>query len=355
MTSMDQAPLNTHISAVTLAMGVRFALSQDMPIDQVEDAIGCSVQSVFGTTKSFPAHSGAQLLRSLCERDSDTVSSIDFGNIAPFSLFQGLETLVLHSACGADALRRVETYFPIFQYSFDARLETSERHLCFSFGNQSSHQDYDNCCEATLTVFIRLMRGVFGKHGTPVEVLIGRQPRGDASAYRKAFGAPVRFQTPDRRFGAVFKRSDMEWVNPSHDPILLSHAEMKAKQALDAAVASAAAAKLDQLRAGAARCMRQREFRIEHLAKQAGMSVRSAQRVANTHGTSLSQIMDCARYQLLTETVQEDPSVSAQDLAARIGYSDDRALRRALLRMEDISLRELRLRAKHAHKFVESL
>ncbi len=90
--------------------------------------------------------------------------------------------------------------------------------------------------------------------------------------------------------------------------------------------------------------MRKREFSVGAVARRCGLSVRSAQRVAAENGTTLSQIMDDARLERLQDLLGRNPTMNADDLAAEVGYSDARSLRRGLAKWGVSSLSDMRRR-----------
>ena len=71
------------------------------------------------------------------------------------------------------------------------------------------------------------------------------------------------------------------------------------------------------------------------------MSLRSAQRLAAGEGFSLQQLIDGVRLESAT-CLLDDPSLRMDAIAFTLGYSDDRAFRRAFKRMTGMSPSEYR-------------
>ncbi|MEL7446197.1 MAG: helix-turn-helix transcriptional regulator [Pseudomonadota bacterium] len=73
------------------------------------------------------------------------------------------------------------------------------------------------------------------------------------------------------------------------------------------------------------------DYRIFSVAKRAQMSQRTAQRVAATHGTTLHAMITETR-RSAAEALLADRSTSVETIATLLGFSDDRAFRRAFNR-----------------------
>ncbi|MEM6422431.1 MAG: helix-turn-helix transcriptional regulator, partial [Pseudomonadota bacterium] len=73
------------------------------------------------------------------------------------------------------------------------------------------------------------------------------------------------------------------------------------------------------------------DYRVSAAAHRAGLSVRAAQRLAMRDGTTLQKMIDDAR-RARAEALLSDPAISIEAAAALLGYSDDRAFRRAFKR-----------------------
>ncbi|MEO1460037.1 MAG: helix-turn-helix domain-containing protein, partial [Pseudomonadota bacterium] len=64
---------------------------------------------------------------------------------------------------------------------------------------------------------------------------------------------------------------------------------------------------------------------------RAGLSLRTAQRLAAQQNTNLQAMIDAARA-ANAKAFLADPAISIETMAALLGYSDDRAFRRAFKR-----------------------
>ncbi|MEL6337736.1 MAG: helix-turn-helix domain-containing protein, partial [Pseudomonadota bacterium] len=73
------------------------------------------------------------------------------------------------------------------------------------------------------------------------------------------------------------------------------------------------------------------DYRVSAAVIRADMSPRAAQRVAARAGTSLQDMIEEAR-RANAEAFLSDPTITIETVATMLGYSDDRAFRRAFKR-----------------------
>ena len=73
------------------------------------------------------------------------------------------------------------------------------------------------------------------------------------------------------------------------------------------------------------------EYGAQALARQLNMSLRALQRLTHEHGISVRQLLDDAR-EANARQFLSDPRLSVEAIAFLLGYSDDRAFRRAFKR-----------------------
>ncbi|MEM1050479.1 MAG: AraC family transcriptional regulator ligand-binding domain-containing protein [Pseudomonadota bacterium] len=330
------------IGAATLAVPVQYGLAHNIPKDEIEDLIGVPIEGVFRGAGRVSSHLGPMLMNRIVQDCDNRIPTLDLGQAAPFGLFNGIEHLVLLAQTGTHALQLFEKYFPIFHNAMAVDLDTSASFMRISFGSPIFEQDYGSCNEIALTVFVRLMRAILGDFGRPTEAFIGYEPKGQIAHYQRAYGASVEVRDSEHHFGLVFRRSDVQATNPSHDKMLLAHAEDRALHILENIRAEASSSQLLRLEFAAKVCVRNQKFKIEHITSMLGMTARTAQRVAQANNTSLQKIMDDARFARVVEIVTYEPKISAENLAIIAGCSDERSFRRTLLRWNAMTLRDFR-------------
>lgn len=342
MATPSKSKAESTIGSATLAIPMQYGLMHKIPKDEMEDLIGVPFEGVLKGQRRVSSLLGPILMNRIVQDCGSRCPTLDLGQAAPFGLFNGIEQLVFLARTGTHALRLFEQYFAIFHSTMVVDLDTSASRVRLSFGHPIHEEDYGSCNEIALTVFARLMRAILGDFGRPTEAFIGYNPKGKIASYHSAYGARVGVSDVDRRFGFVFRRSDIEATNPSHDELLLGYAENRARDLLNNIRAEAVSSQLLRLQFAAKFCVRNQKFKIEHMTSMLGMTVRTAQRIAQSNNTTLQKIMDDARLTRIVEVVTYEPAISAEKLAVIAGCSDERSFRRTLLRWNAMTLRDFR-------------
>ncbi|MEM9898501.1 MAG: helix-turn-helix domain-containing protein, partial [Pseudomonadota bacterium] len=229
----------------------------------------------------------------------------------------------------------------LFHNGLSANYKETGRIAVFSFSDRFANLHRGGPNEIVLLILARLMRAAFGRYGTPIEVWSSSEANAPESVYRHYFKAPLKFATNDGAFRLVFRKSDMSWRSPAYDADLAKLATQQLNERFDAHKAQSKT-QIDLLRSAAQRAVLQGRFRVEHVAREAGMSVRSAQRLAMDSETTISTLINSARFLLLEELLSQNRRTPASELARRAGYGDERALRRAILKSAGVTLSEFR-------------
>ncbi|MEL7029192.1 MAG: helix-turn-helix domain-containing protein [Pseudomonadota bacterium] len=192
--------------------------------------------------------------------------------------------------------------------------------------------EHDNgCCNEVLVSFlIRLMRSVFGAYGQPCEVQMRYDRNGITSAYEDYFSSPIKFWSEDESYTIVFQKADMDWAQPGHDPELFDMARKQLSK--EGAQRREGSPDVDYYEVISASdiCVRSGVFSVAAVAAKAGLGERTAQRIAHRHGSSVGKLIDQARLRMLREQLAQSPHICAEDLSALLGFSESRALRRAI-------------------------
>jgi AraC-like DNA-binding protein len=80
-------------------------------------------------------------------------------------------------------------------------------------------------------------------------------------------------------------------------------------------------------------------YQVEAVAAAAKLSLRTAQRLANQHGTSVQQLIDDVRL-ANAKTFLNNAEIIIETVAQLVGYADVRAFRRAFKRWTGVCLKE---------------
>ncbi|MEM9170581.1 MAG: AraC family transcriptional regulator ligand-binding domain-containing protein [Pseudomonadota bacterium] len=324
-----------------------YAIKHGVPHDYLSEIVGRPIDNIAPDT-TLPAVVGPALLGQLVERGIGVAPAMEIAETAPFSFFGGLERAVLLAPTGGDALQALAANFAVFHDRLVANFEQSASYAEFSFGHTLQEPDNGACNQVVMGVLVRLMRSAFGPYGRPCEVRMRSDRNGVRAAYSDFFGVPIEFNHENGGYGLVFRRSDMEWRQPGHDAAVFEFALSRLEKAAELRRARTPTADYLELINAATLCASEGVFNVTSVAATAGLGERTAQRIAQRHGTSLGRLVDKARLKVLRDQICKDAKTSAEDLSRLAGFSDGRALRRALKTWTGETLSQFRASNQYA-------
>ena len=327
----DPSP-TVHSDAVSISPILslaRFAIDYGMLQEKVEGLIGTSLDGAL-TQEKIPYIAGPILFNQILIDGITDAPAIELAQSAPLSFLGGLEKLVLLAPTGREALRALAANFPAFHDALSAKLDETQSYLRFSFKYDGAEHDNGCCNEVIVSFIVRLMRSVFGAHGQPHEVQMRYGRNGTTSAYQAFIASPVKFWMEDEGFSIIYKKTDMEWAQPGYDPELYELALQRLSSATALRQQGTPATDYFRLIRASNLCTQAGLFSVSAVAAKAGLGERTAQRVAHRHGSSVGKLIDQARLRMLRQQLARFPETDAEDLSVLIGFSESRALRRAV-------------------------
>ncbi|MFI5530660.1 AraC family transcriptional regulator ligand-binding domain-containing protein [Kitasatospora sp. NPDC051853] len=187
-------------------------------------------------------------------------------------------------------------------------------------------------------LFRRRFSEATGRDLVPVRVaLAARAPRRHRSLRELYGGAPVEFDAPIS--SVTFAAADLRAANPLAQPGLSAVLRAHAEQSVSAAVPLHSW--LDLFRIALAAAEREGGPTLAAVAQQLAIGPRTLQRRLDEHGTSWREELQSARRARVLELLR-GTGLSTETIAARTGYADARALRRAVRRWSGSSPSGLR-------------
>lgn len=327
-----------------------YAVGLGMDEERVESLIGVPL-ICDDPTERVSCWAGPILFNQILIDGLSTAPAIELAQTAPLSFLGGLERLVFLAPTGREALYALAANFSTFHDGLIAEFEETTSYSKFSFKYKGVEHDNGCCNEVLVSFLVRLMRSVFGARGQPHEVQLRYDRNGNASAYEDYFVSPVKFWSDDENFAIVFRKSDMDWAQSGHDPELFRLASKRFSKAAALRRDSSPATDYFELITASNTCVRAGIFGVAAVAAKAGFGERTAQRIAQRHGSSIGKLIDQARLRMLREQLSQSPHTCAEDLSALLGFSESRALRRAIKSWTGQSLSRFRTEHYRYNKF----
>lgn len=258
------------------------------------------------------------------------------------------QVLTLHMAEGTPL-----SYFGLLaqclQYAdtLDAALETFIRYspmlsdrLCLDWRESDSEailrlyhptDDIDGGCssEVTLAMLKQLIQSIIGVDDFLVRVELVRSPYQGSQTDHDFWGTSVCFRQPGNAL--VFHRAALDWPVLQPDSHLFKYIQNNLELQLKACEPISHVSPLSELQAAIARNAESGDYTAEALARTMNMSLRALQRLAKAQGFTIRQLIDNAREERARQLLV-DSTLGVEVISSELGYSDDRAFRRAFKR-----------------------
>ncbi|MCX5374984.1 helix-turn-helix domain-containing protein [Streptomyces sp. NBC_00091] len=195
-----------------------------------------------------------------------------------------------------------------------------------------------------LSLFLTRARAATGRHIVPSHVTITHRPPPRARQLAELFGTDrIHFDAPYNSI--AFREDDVRTplpkAQPGMDRLLAHHAE------LVLAASRPVLRWLDRFRTALTAAFQEDTVSLENVAHRLAMSPRTLQRRLAENGTTWRGQVEALRHEHTSELLRTT-DLPLRSIAGRVGYSDARALRRAVRRWEGQAPREVRRSADRA-------
>ena len=331
-TLRDKIRGGSHVGLVTTT--VAFALSRGMSMTDIEAATGLDGAVLGDPDARPPADATHRLWVALSEAEPDTPLELEASRAASLGALGGL----MHGMQYAATLRSAVSFLIQNRAVLADRLEIElietgdEAHLVARHPADDIDGGYVSAVGAGLLV--RLFREVLNLRATPIHVELISPPSGPAKAYSDFFRCPVRFGAD--RAAIVFRRDVLSQTVKSADPSLFAFVERHFELVLSRIAVSGDPPDILSLRHAIAEAASAGDYRAEGVARRAGRSLRTAQRRAAAHERSLHGLIEDARASNARAFLLDD-DMTVRQAATLLGFSDERAFRRAFKRWTGVT------------------
>ncbi|MBF6182884.1 AraC family transcriptional regulator [Nocardia otitidiscaviarum] len=258
---------------------------------------------------------------------------------APLGTLTTWDYLVTSGPTLADSLHAAQPYHRLVTAAAEGFDLTHDRDLTVGYRTTAADPEVSAVVnEYVLAYYLRRAREATGRHIIPTRVTFGHPAPPEHSALIDAFGtAAIEFDAPADSI--TFRAEDAETPLPRADPmlseLLRSHAD------LVLASARAIPGPLEAFRTALTAAVAAGEPTLAAVARRLAMSTRTLQRHLADHDTTWRAEYDRARYEQARALLAED-RLSMAAIARRLGFTDDRALRKAMRRWTGGTASQLR-------------
>lgn len=323
------------IATATMA----FAVSQGMTLDEIARATDISAIDYANLDARLPDPLPGELMSALMSKWPSRAIPLEIARSIPFSTIGGLVHGVRFSRNLEAALEWLILNQSVIseQSSVDLVHEATESSLVVSHPSEAI--DNGGTLEAMTGLIWRLLNENVDSELSLIRVEFAYEKESKLQAYQDFFHSPISFQTG--RNALVFSKATLGAPILNANPQMfdvIEHQFAELRQKLDSDRYPAALANLRQsIMANAA----QGEYGAAAAAAAANLSLRTAQRLAKQHDTSLQQLIDEIRL-ANAKKLLSNLDISIEATGYLLGYADARAFRRAFKRWTSLSPKEYR-------------
>ncbi|MEM9428741.1 MAG: AraC family transcriptional regulator ligand-binding domain-containing protein [Pseudomonadota bacterium] len=328
---------------------IAFALTRGLSPHAIEEAIGQSIASL----NTWDERVADEVLPALWSFMSHTLESADrpltlaMAAEAPLGFLGDVGTLARHAADAEQALSIFARNEDLISDRASINMETSASFVALRAWHPYDALDSGRTLEACAAMVNRFLGHHFGPEMRPAEVRFGIERNGSRAAYAEFFGAPVQFEAEESGVALVFKRSALKAENRSPSPIAAHLFESYMAEVRRQRRRDHDPAELQRLRRVIAAMLRERRApTAPEIAKRAGLSLRSAQRLAARYGVTLRELVEEGRIERARVLLIASPALSVDEVARQLGYAEPSGFRRAFRRWSGESIGDLRRRLR---------
>lgn len=183
--------------------------------------------------------------------------------------------------------------------------------------------------ESCMGLIWRSVQQAIGKEDSLVRVELAQRPHGLPRFYEAFFGVPVYFQRPYNAL--VFRQAALDTPTKQRDDDLFRYLQGNLDLLRDRWGLSDNTSPLADIHHTITHKAEFYQYSAEEIARDMNMSLRSLQRLMNQHGFTVRQLLENVRREKACQLLS-NPTLNIEVIATQLGYSDDRAFRRAFKR-----------------------
>lgn len=314
-----------------LAGVVAYAVSRGIAFERILAETQLDPADLVDPNRRIPEQWMPQLWRLLASEFPDEVISIEMAKVAPLAqIFGSLSNAIRF----ASDLRSTIQTFTRYQSVLGEHLRLTVVEHASTVDVQMYHPmdllDDGYAGEMGMAVATRIIReNLEVSQSTLVRVEFANPPHGPLSVYEDFFGAPCRFEQETN--AVVLDQAAMDAPIRQSNPELLAYIFRHLDSVRDGLRATSKARDLDHVRAAIVEDAKRQQYSAKSLARRLGMSERSLHRYTKARNVTVRGLLDEVRLANANRFLA-DPTFSMEEIAELLGYSSERAFRRAFER-----------------------
>ena len=277
----------------------------------------------------LPAELISSMLRIIGNAYPEQAVGLQMASVAPLSVIGPLPQIMKYAENLRSALQAFVRYGFVLSEHLWVDLIESNNEALLQMYHPLDGLDGGRGAESAIVLIRRIVQQAIGEEDSLVRVEFVHRPHSSSRVYETFFGVPVCFQQPYNAL--VFRREALEMPTKQQDVYLFRYAQENLDLLHDRWGLSSHSSPLAEINTIIARKAEFYQYSAEGIARDMNISLRSLQRLANGHGFTVHQLLENAR-KAKAQQLLRDPMLSAEAVSTQLGYSNDRAFRRAFKR-----------------------
>src|SRR5690348_15555259 len=281
-------------------------------------------------TSRYPLAAVHRLWAAASRATSDPCFGLEVGRSWHVTTFQALGYVAIASATLREALARVGQYSRVVTTGARLGLADEGRHSVLELigtpGDQREHDFWQPAAQAGLSSLATLCREARGAAVNPTRVLLAQRENVSRSRLEDFFQCPVGFAAS--RDALVFANDDLDAPLETASTALVRVNENAVTRYLSSMEKGGVG---ERVRREVLAALPGGKFSQATVASALHMSLRTLQRRLRGEGLTFHEVVDSARRRLAHEYAK-DRSMTAEEVAYLLGFSERRSLSRAMLR-----------------------
>ena len=298
--------------------------------DAIFRDVHISTRQLSEPTSRYPLAAVHRLWAVASQASTDPCFGLEVGRSWHVTTFHALGYVALASATLREALARVAQYCQVVTTGARLALVQQGRRAVLELscapGGESEPDFLQAAAQAGLAALATLCREVRGAAVDPTRVLLVQRENGSRSRLEVFFRCPVRFDSP--RDALVFAADDLDAPLETASTALVRVNEKAVTRYLSA-IESARIE--ERVRAEVLAALPGGKVSQATVARRLHMSLRTLQRRLQGEGLTFRDVVDNARRQL-ARNYARDRSMTGEEIAYLLGFSEPRSLSRAMAR-----------------------
>ncbi|MEM8613819.1 MAG: AraC family transcriptional regulator ligand-binding domain-containing protein [Cyanobacteria bacterium P01_H01_bin.105] len=306
-----------------------YAVHQGISELQLSAETGLLRTDLINPENRLPADLISSILQVLGSAYPEQAIGLQMASIAPLSVIGPLPQIMKYAENLRSVLQAFVRYRFVLSEQLWADLIESNDEALLRMHHPLDALDGGRGAESAIALIRRLIQQAIGQEDSLVRVEFVHRPYSLSRAYETFFGVPVCFQQPYNTL--VFRREALNLPTKQGDVYLFRYIQGNLDLLRDRWGLSNHTSPLAEIHHTITHKAEFYQYSAEGIARDMNMNLRSLQRLVCAHGFTVRQLLENARKEKARQWLS-DPTLNIKAVATRLGYSDDRAFRRAFKR-----------------------